>query len=78
LKSFRFALLLAFFGTSPLMAVQREIELDRSSLAIHVGKTGWLPGVGHEHTVMAPIAEGSIDDGNLLTSASGWRPLVWG
>jgi polyisoprenoid-binding protein YceI len=35
----------------------------RSSLTIHVGKTGWLPGVGHEHIVIAPIAEGSIDDG---------------
>jgi polyisoprenoid-binding protein YceI len=62
-KSLCFALLLVFSGTSPLLAVQRQIDLDRSSLTIHVEKTGWLPGVGHEHTVRAPIAEGSIDDG---------------
>ena len=62
-KSLRFALLLAFFGTNPLFAVQRQIDPDRSPLTIHVGKTGWLPGAGHEHTVLAPIAEGSIDDG---------------
>jgi YceI-like domain len=61
-KSLCFALLLVFSGTSPLLAVQRQIDLNRSSLTIHVGKTGWLPGVGHEHTVMVPIAEGSIDD----------------
>lgn len=63
MKSFRFALLLAFFGTSPLFAMQRQIDSDRSSLAIHVGKTGWLRGAGHEHIVLAPIAQGSIDDG---------------
>ena len=63
MKSLRFALLLAFFGTNPLFAVQRQIDPDRSSLTIHVGKTGWLAGAGHEHIVLAPIAEGSIDDG---------------
>lgn len=63
MKSLRFALFLAFFGTNPLFAVQRQIDPDRSSLTIHVAKTGWLPGVGHEHIVMAPVAEGSIDDG---------------
>jgi YceI-like domain len=63
LKSLCFPLLLAFFGTIPLFAVQRPIDPGRSSLTIHVGKTGWLPGTGHEHIVMAPIAEGSIDDG---------------
>jgi polyisoprenoid-binding protein YceI len=63
LKSLRFALILAFFGTSPLFAVQRPIDPDHSFLTIHVGKTGWLPGAGHEHIVTALIAEGSIDDG---------------
>jgi hypothetical protein len=61
LKSLPVALLLVFFGASPLLAVQRPIDPDRSSLTIQVGKTGWLPGAGHEHVVMAPIAEGSID-----------------
>ncbi len=64
MKSFCFALLLAFFGTRPLFAMQRQIDPDHSSLTIHVGKTGWLlPGAGHEHIVTALIAEGSIDDG---------------
>jgi hypothetical protein len=56
-------LLLIFSGTSPLLAAQRQIDPGRSSLTIHVGKSGWLPGSGHEHVAMAPIAEGSIDDG---------------
>ena len=63
MKSLCVALLLIFSGASPLLAVQRQIDSGRSSLTIHVGKTGWLPGAGHEHIVMAPIAEGSIDDG---------------
>ena len=63
MKSLCFALLLVFSGTSPLLAAQRQIDLNRSSLTIHVGKTGVLSAAGHEHIVMAPIAEGSIDDG---------------
>lgn len=54
---------LVLFGTASSYAAQKQVDPDRSSLTIHVGKSGWLPGSGHEHVAMAPIAEGSIDDG---------------
>jgi polyisoprenoid-binding protein YceI len=63
LNSIRPALFLVLFGTSSLFAAQKQIDPDRSSLRIHVGKTGLLSAAGHEHIVMAPITEGSIDDG---------------
>jgi polyisoprenoid-binding protein YceI len=34
---------------------------QHSSITIHVGKTGLFSGLGHEHTVVAPIASGKID-----------------
>jgi polyisoprenoid-binding protein YceI len=57
------AVFLVLFGTASLHAAQKQIDPDRSSLTIHVGKTGLLSAAGHEHIVMAPVAEGSIDDG---------------
>lgn len=35
---------------------------SRSVITIHVGKTGLFSGFGHEHTVIAPISSGSIDE----------------
>lgn len=64
LNSICLALFLMLFGTSSLFAAQKQIDPDHSSLTIHVGKTGLLSAAGHEHIVMAPIAEGSIDDGH--------------
>lgn len=57
------AVFLVLFGTASLYAAQKQIDPDRSSLTIHVGRTGLLSAAGHEHIVMAPIAEGFIDDG---------------
>jgi polyisoprenoid-binding protein YceI len=57
------ALLALLFASSSLFAAQQQIDPKRSSLTIHVGKTGLLSAAGHEHTVSAEIAEGSIDDG---------------
>jgi polyisoprenoid-binding protein YceI len=39
----------------------------RSMITIHVGKRGFFSGFGHEHTVIAPIASGSVDAGALTT-----------
>jgi hypothetical protein len=36
-------------------AQQRSIDTQKSTLTIHVGKTGALSGLGHEHEVRAPI-----------------------
>ena len=63
MNSICLAVFLVLFGTASLHAAQKQIDPDRSSLTIHVGKTGLLSAAGHEHIVMAPVAEGSIDDG---------------
>jgi len=56
--------LIWLFGMVPAFARERQIDLERSMLIVHVQKSGLLSAAGHEHTVMAPIADGSIDDGN--------------
>lgn len=55
--------LLAFFGSDALFGAQKKIDSDHSFLTIHVGKSGLLSAAGHEHTVVGPIADGTIDDG---------------
>src|ERR1700687_3162035 len=43
---------------------QHNIDTQKSTLAIHVGKTGALSGLGHEHEVRAPIESGTADTGS--------------
>jgi hypothetical protein len=40
----------------------KAIDLQRSSLTIHVGKAGLFSAAGHEHWVNAPITSGIVDD----------------
>jgi len=47
-----------------LSAQQHTIDTQKSTLTIHVGKTGALSGLGHEHEVRAPIHSGSADTGS--------------
>jgi polyisoprenoid-binding protein YceI len=60
--------LLACFGLClqlwphPLPAAERHIDAARSTITIHVGKTGLFSAAGHEHEVSAPIEQGAIDD----------------
>jgi hypothetical protein len=42
---------------------QHKIDTQKSTLTIHVGKTGALSGLGHEHEVRAPIHRGTADTG---------------
>lgn len=42
---------------------QRHVDTQKSTLTIHVGKTGFLSGLGHEHEVRAPIQSGTADTG---------------
>jgi polyisoprenoid-binding protein YceI len=42
-------------------AQQHSIDTQKSTLTIHVGKTGAFSGLGHEHEVRAPIHSGSAD-----------------
>jgi polyisoprenoid-binding protein YceI len=45
-------------------AQQRNIDTQKSTLTIHVGKTGAFSGLGHEHEVHAPIHSGTADAGS--------------
>ena len=45
-------------------AQQHNIDTQKSTLTIHVGKTGVLSGLGHEHEVRAPIHTGTADTGS--------------
>jgi hypothetical protein len=40
----------------------RPIDPEHSSFTIHVVKSGLLSVAGHDHEVVAPIAEGIVDD----------------
>src|ERR1700686_1715897 len=44
-------------------AQQHTIDTQKSTLTIHVGKTGAFSGLGHEHEVRAPIHSGTADTG---------------
>jgi polyisoprenoid-binding protein YceI len=44
-------------------AQQHNIDTEKSTLTIHVGKTGAFSGLGHEHEVRAPIHGGTADTG---------------
>ena len=45
-------------------AQQHNIDTQKSTLTIHVGKTGAFSGLGHEHEVRAPIHSGTVDTGS--------------
>jgi hypothetical protein len=44
-------------------AQQHKIDTQKSTLTIHVGKTGVFSGLGHEHEVRALIHSGTADTG---------------
>ena len=47
-----------------VIAQQHKIDTQKSTLTIHVGKTGAFSGLGHEHEVRAPIHSGTADTGS--------------
>src|ERR1700730_246841 len=62
-----------FLATASLVCVlgvsaqQHAIDTQKSTLTIHVGKTGVFSGLGHEHEVRAPIQSGTADTGSHPT-----------
>jgi YceI-like protein len=44
-------------------AQQRNIDTQKSTLTIHVGKTGAFSALGHEHEIHAPIHSGTAEIG---------------
>jgi polyisoprenoid-binding protein YceI len=63
MKVILLSVLLCFIGSQYALAVERQIDPEQSTLTIHVGKSGLLSALGHEYTVTAPIADGTINDG---------------
>jgi polyisoprenoid-binding protein YceI len=54
---------LALVAASGLaIAAERPIDVEHSTIRIHVGKAGLFSAAGHEHWVSAPIAEGNIEE----------------
>src|ERR1700679_1978650 len=47
-----------------LSAQRRNIDTQKSTMTIHVGKTGAFSGLGHDHEVRAPIHSGTADTGS--------------
>ena len=45
-----------------LTAQNKAIDVRRSSITIHVGKSGVFSAAGHEHWVSAPIVSGEVND----------------
>jgi hypothetical protein len=50
----------------------QAIDVQRSSITIHVGKSGLLAAAGHEHWVDAPIASGTIEKDIVPSIRSAW------
>ena len=55
------ASLMCVLGAS---AQQHAIDTQKSTMTIHVGKTGLFSSFGHEHEVRAPIHSGTADTGS--------------
>ena len=54
------ALCTAIAATGLLMAQEKAIDTQRSTITIHVGKSGLLSAAAHNHTINAPISSGTI------------------
>jgi polyisoprenoid-binding protein YceI len=51
----------ALLAVAALAAAQdAAIDVQRSTITIHVGKAGLLSAAGHDHTISAPISAGTI------------------
>ncbi len=54
-------LTLAFLAVAAMAVAQdTAIDIQRSTITIHVGKTGLLSAAGHDHTIAASISSGTI------------------
>src|ERR1700688_2665717 len=54
-----FVAAMSLMGVLGVSAQQHTIDVQKSTLTIHVGKTGVFSGLGHEHEVRAPIHSGT-------------------
>jgi polyisoprenoid-binding protein YceI len=56
-------LLLLVIAAEMAPAAPVAIDVEHSTIRIHVGKSGLFSVAGHEHWVLAPIAEGTLEQG---------------
>jgi hypothetical protein len=56
------AVWLVAYATSFLTAQEKAINIQQSTITIHVGKAGLFAVAGHEHWIEAPISSGTIDE----------------
>jgi len=63
MKRFIFFVTVTVLCALGVSAQQHNIDTQKSTLTIHVGKTGVFSGLGHEHEVRGPIRSGSADTG---------------
>ena len=56
-------LLLVVIAARTALAEPKAIDVEHSTIRIHVGKSGLFSAAGHEHWVLAPIAEGTLEEG---------------
>src|SRR5579863_449159 len=55
----------AIVAAAPLLAQEKaaqekDIDTQRSTITIHVGKSGLLSAAAHDHTINAPISSGTV------------------
>jgi len=62
MKRLYLVLCIAFLGSVSVFGKDKPIDPEHSSFTIHVGKSGLFSVAGHDHEVVAPIAEGIVDD----------------
>src|SRR5580658_9303957 len=64
------ALCTAIVAAAPVVAQEKAqesaIDVQRSTITIHVGKSGLLSAAAHDHTINAPISSGTIRESGAL------------
>jgi polyisoprenoid-binding protein YceI len=55
-------LLLLVIAARTAPAAPKAIDVEHSTIRIHVGKSGLFSAAGHEHWVLAPVAEGTLEE----------------
>lgn len=60
LKLIMASLAIAAMAAAQDSAQNKTIDVQRSTITIHVGKAGLLSAAGHDHTIAAPISSGTI------------------
>jgi polyisoprenoid-binding protein YceI len=57
----RCLLITALLASTNICAARRDIDNQRSMIAIHVSKAGLLSAFGHDHEITTPISRGYIE-----------------